>query len=59
MHKLPRKKALDLIRAAGAQDDRKAFVRLYVENRISRAAADKAWLEGKRFGTFLRQRDAA
>ena len=37
---------LSLMRIAGAEDDRKTWMRLYVENPIGRPAADKAWREG-------------
>jgi hypothetical protein len=53
-----RKAAIEAIKAAGARNDRKAFLRLYVENRISLAAANAAWREGERFGEYIRQRDS-
>jgi hypothetical protein len=43
---MTRKNALDWIRIAGYHNDTAAFVRLYVENRVSRASADAAWLNG-------------
>lgn len=45
---MTRAQALVRIRAAGAEGDRRAFVRLYVENRVSIAAATEAWNEGVR-----------
>jgi hypothetical protein len=56
---MPRNAALAAIKAAGTQNDHKAFVRLYVENRVSLAAARKAFNEGQRFATFITKRDAA
>ena len=41
-----RKNALDYMRIAGYHDDKAAFYRLYVEHRISKAAADEAWSAG-------------
>jgi hypothetical protein len=54
-------KRADLIaclKHAGATGDKKTFTRLYCENRISRAVADKAWSDGVAFGKFCRERDA-
>lgn len=45
---MKRKDALAWIRIAGYHNDVGSFVRLYVENRVSRAAADEAWAVGKR-----------
>lgn len=45
------------IYAAGAADDRQAFTRLYVANRISLAAANEAWRKGVRFAEFIRKRE--
>ena len=39
---------LSHIRVAGYHDDLKAFCRLYVENRISKAVADKAYNAGRK-----------
>ena len=44
---MTRKTALVLLRVAGYHNDTKAFVRLYVENRVSIAAADREWERGK------------
>ena len=55
---MTRKQALEAIQAAGAQGDKQAFARLYVENRISYAAANGAWRKGARFAEFVQQRDA-
>lgn len=41
-----RKNALGWIRIAGYHNDTFSFVRLYVENRVSRASADQAWRNG-------------
>ena len=44
---MKRKLALDAIRAAGYENDRRAFTRLYVENRVSFAAAQAAFNAGR------------
>ena len=43
--------ALTLLAVAGYHEDKTAFVRLYVENRISFANAQKAYASGKRART--------
>ena len=43
---MKRDDALAWIRIAGYHNDQKSFVRLYVENRVSRKAADEAWAKG-------------
>jgi hypothetical protein len=58
MSNLTRKVALQVLRAAGAQNDKALFVRTYVENRISLAAANTAWREGQRLAAFVAARDA-
>ena len=45
---MTRKKALGTCRLAGYHDDSRSFVRAYVENRISYAAAKKEWDIGAR-----------
>ncbi|WP_257303405.1 hypothetical protein [Geothrix campi] len=45
--KLSRKTALGLLAVAGYHGDHRAWVRVYVENRISRKAADEAWAKGE------------
>ncbi|RVT96286.1 hypothetical protein EOD42_14340 [Rhodovarius crocodyli] len=55
---MKRADALNAIRAAGAQGDQQAFMRLYVENRVSKSAADAAWREGQNLARFVKQRDA-
>lgn len=45
---MKRADALAHLRIAGYHNDSRAFVRLYVENRISRKAADEAYRTGKR-----------
>jgi hypothetical protein len=45
---MKRKLALDALRVAGFENDRRAFVRLYVENRVSIETAERAWREGRR-----------
>ena len=58
MQKLTRKEALQAIRGAGARNDKQAFMRLYIENRISLAVANHEWTAGRKFATFIETRDA-
>jgi hypothetical protein len=44
---MTRKLALEHIRSAGYHNDSAAFWRLWVENRVSKDAADKAWQIGQ------------
>lgn len=44
---MTRAMAIEHLRVAGYHDDRGAFTRLYVENRISYEAAKKAYGEGR------------
>jgi hypothetical protein len=44
---MKRADALNAIRFAGYHDDSRTAVRIYVENRISRAAYVGAWAEGQ------------
>lgn len=46
MHRLKRKDALVLLRIAGYHGNQKSFIRLYVENRVSRPAANAEWSRG-------------
>jgi len=46
MHRLKRKDALILLRIAGYHSDERSYIRLYVENRLSRPAADAEWRRG-------------
>jgi len=46
MHRLKRRDALVLLRSAGYHSDVRSFTRLYVENRVSRPAADTEWRRG-------------
>ena len=43
---MKRTAALGWIRIAGYHGDKASFTRLYIENRVSRAAADAAWRSG-------------
>jgi hypothetical protein len=43
---MTRKDVLSYMRIAGYHSDTAAYTRLYVENRISRAIAQEAWLSG-------------
>ena len=56
---MTRKQALDLIKSKAAQGDLAACTRIYCEHRISREAYDAAVEAGRKFGEFLRTRDAA
>lgn len=56
---MTRKKALAAIKVAGAQGDQQAFLRLYVEHRISYAVAKQAYAEGARFARFVAERGNA
>lgn len=40
------KRALEMAKIAGYNNDDKAFIRIMIENRISRARLDKAWQIG-------------
>jgi len=51
--------ALRAMEGAGAANDHKLFTRLYVENRISKPAADEAWRKGAALRRFCEKRDAA
>jgi hypothetical protein len=53
-----RKQALACLKAAGAENDRQAWTRLYVENRVSLPVALKQWADGQAFARFIAQRDA-
>lgn len=55
---MTRKQALACMKAAGAKGDSATFTRLYVENRVSYAAAQAAWRDGVKFGAFIKARDA-
>lgn len=46
---MTRKQTIEAIRAAGAQGDKQALVRIYTENRISFSVATAAYAEGVRF----------
>lgn len=44
---MKRKDALTVCKVAGYHNDRVTFTRVYIENRISRTAADEAWRSGE------------
>jgi len=46
MHRLKRTDALILLRSAGYHNDVTSFTRLYLENQVSRPAADAEWRRG-------------
>lgn len=50
---------LAAMKACGAQGDKATFTRLYIESRISREIADKAWRDGVAFAKFIKERDSA
>lgn len=56
---MKRADAIRLIESYAAQGDDKAALRIYIENRISRKVFDEAIAKGRRFGNFVRARDAA
>lgn len=56
---MKRADAIRLIESHAAQGDDKAALRIYVENRIGRQAFNEAVAKGRRFGDFVRARDAA
>lgn len=56
---MKRADAIRLIESYAAQGDDKAALRIYIENRISRKVFDEAMAKGRRFGNFVRARDAA
>jgi hypothetical protein len=55
---MTRKAALAALKAAAAQDDRKTWTRVYVENRVSLPVALQMWREGQAFARWIKERDA-
>jgi hypothetical protein len=56
---MTRKQALACLKAAGAENDRQMWLRVYVENRISLQVANQMWRDGAAFARFIAERDAA
>lgn len=56
---MKRADAIRLIEGFAAKGDNKAALRIYVENRIGRQTFKEAMARGRRFGNFVRTRDAA
>lgn len=56
---MTRKQTLACLKAAGAQNDRQAWTRLYIENRVSFSVAMQQWRDGQAFARFIAERDAA
>lgn len=56
---MTRKLALDALRVAGFEHDRRAFTRLYIENRVSIQAAERAFREGRRLAESKARRTGA
>lgn len=54
-----RTQALANVKAAAAAGDIKRCTRLYIENRLSRAAYDQAVEAGRALGAMIAKRDAA
>lgn len=54
---MKRADVLQALKGCGAENDRAKFTRLFVENRISKAAADKAWRDGVALRRFVEKRD--
>lgn len=48
---------LNALKAAGASNDRQAWTRLYVENRVSYTTAMAKWQEGVKFAAWVKARD--
>ena len=55
---MTRQKALAALKAAGAEGDQKAFLRIYTEHRISLQVAREAYKAGEQLARFVRQRDS-
>lgn len=56
---MTRKAALAACKAAGTENDQRAFLRIYTENRISYQTAIAAFREGQRWAQFVAARDDA
>lgn len=56
---MTRKQALAALKVAGAQNDRKMWIEMYVANRVSLRVANEQWAEGQSFARFIAARDAA
>ena len=56
---MSRTQAIALIKANAAKGDLKACTRIFIENRISRAAYDQAVTDGRSLGEFVAKRDEA
>jgi hypothetical protein len=54
---MKREAVLRALKAAGSTNDKQAWTRLYVENRVSLAVANQMWCEGVRWAEFIRYRD--
>ncbi|HEV2155428.1 hypothetical protein [Bradyrhizobium sp.] len=54
---MTRKQILAALKAAGAANDRQAWTRLYVENRVSLVAANQQWREGQAWAEFIKYRN--
>ena len=52
-----RQLVLMALKACGAEDDRKNWIRLYVENRVSLKVANEQWKQGQQLAKFIIQRD--
>lgn len=55
---MKRADALRAIEGAGASGDQAAFMRIYVEHRISYPVAIEAYRKGVRFAEFIASRDS-
>jgi hypothetical protein len=56
---MTRAQAITYLRIAGQDNDRKAWTRLYAENKIGLAVAEKAWREGQALRAKLRASNPA
>lgn len=53
-----KREALEMaFRSAGADNDKRRFLRLYAENRISFDRAKELFSNGKQFARFIKERD--
>jgi len=55
---MTRKQVLASLKAAGATNDRQAWTRLYVENRVSLQVANQQWRDGRAWAEFVAYRNA-
>lgn len=54
---MTRKQLLACLKAAGATNDKQAWTRLYVENRVSFQVANQQWRDGQAWAKFIAYRN--